>query len=998
MNRKNIFGGSVVDNHNRVKIIVSCVALALSQLGAVGIARADSALGQNTTLGNAQNVAPVNPLAKRASGLDADSRVPPARTPTGQMYNIPYNVADEDGGPVFNSSVDVGLVNVGGDKQAAKYKEYKDVKSGIAVDSFSLELEKPDAATFLEVVGGGVGRDDQFYGGQFGKYNDWKVKAFYNETPHVFTTTAKPLWSGIGTGYLRLPSSMPAGGGVIYVGTNASLNQYCTGAIGTLCYVSSVYSSSGNATGTNNFTAGAPVAAAALTNATVTNGVLTDGGINVQATRAAIALQNAMGFSEIGLIRKNAGIGLDKTLSDTLKVFTTYTNEKRKGARPFAMVQGGGGGANNVETAEPIDYMTHDFKAGLRFADELTQFNLVASANLFRNNISSLVVDVPVTVGVTQTNALITQGRFALAPSNEAYDILAELNRDLPGFMNGHLTVTASRGSSRQNEALLPPTITQGSGTPSAAAGTFNGDFSQWNTTAALSEQTANARLDNKLVDVKLSLNPTKDLSVAAKYRYQGTDNKTTYLACNPNATYGNGTQYSAWGCTGFWGRMLNDGGGAAFVNTGTATSGLITLGSGTGTTAALPAMTGVGPVRNIPWDNIQHVVGLSGDYRLNRTSSANAAVERETVDRSNREVATTREDKFKIGYTNRAIFDGSLRLSAERDQKRGSGYNSFPYTAFTGAAFFDPNAIPAGTSLSAPYTARLADIHKLDVADRNQNILNGRVNYPVRADLDVGVNFQYKSINYPSNTVAGRRDSKQNSLGLDMNYQPTAQGTFYGFYSYQNATMQQNDVQNGVQTGAVQNAVNPAVLGPYYNCNMGQVTPWGTITPDTAAFICGTLSHNITFDPLKAWTLKSTDTNHVLGLGFKLNLAKNMLDINYVRSQSRTKIAYNYVDPAVAGENTAVTTAVGTTVVGYGMPDNSFVTNKLTGNFFMPITQQTTVRFLASYENGKSKDWHYPSSLTSNLILGTGASFQLDAGPQDYHVSTIGAMLQYKL
>lgn len=988
----------------RTAAVPSCVALVLMQMSAQALA--DSAVGQNTTLGNAAHPAPINPVAQQSEGFDPDATVP-KRSPSGLMYSMPY--ADEEfdtKGTSVRGAIAAGAVVFGGDKDAALYKQYKDPNTGAAIDSFSVQVDKPETATFLELVGGNVGRSDQFFGAQFGRYNDWKIQALYNEIQHTFTTSAKSLWNGIGTGNLTLKPGLSPGAGVVYIGANtvaapagAAVNNTTikcanpTGGtalpVGAPCFTSTVF---GSPVGTPNYVAAGSVVSPIVVGVAVTANALdaaatnrVNGGINALVTRAAIAAQNAMGYSEIGLVRKNAGLSLDKTLTDNWKMFVTGTAEKRQGARPFAMVQGNFIGPS-MEIAEPIDYLTTDFKAGVRYADALTQFNLVASASFFSNNIGELVVDAPTLASITPfapasaTSALVDRGRFDLAPDNQAYDIAAEYARALPDFFNGQFTATVSVGTSRQDDDLLRPTLTAGMGTPSVAAGAFNGNFNQWNTTAALSQQSANARIDNHMVDLKLSLHPVNDLTVAGKLRYQSTDTKTNYLACNPNATYGNGTQYSAYGCTGVWGRLLNDGGmGAVLVNTGTATSGLITAGAGG---SALPAMTGIGPIRNIPWSNTQLIAGASADYRFNKAHLFNAAYERETVDRTNREVDTTWEDKYKVGYVNRSLKNATLRMSYEYDRKRGSGYNSFPYVMFTGAGFFDASTIPAGTDLAGAYVARLANIHKLDVADRDQNILNTRLNFALRPDMDLGVNYQYKNADYPTNDVAGRSSNKQHSLNFDLNYQPSPDKVIYGYYSYQGAKMHQNNVQNGPGAGAT---------GPVAACSNGMVVSGMTVTPANAAAICGNVANSITFRPINAYSVKSNDTNHALGGGFKLKLGSNTLDIGFLHLASKTRFNYDYtiggaVSAALAG------------VAGSGYPDINFQTNQLNASMLVPVSKKLSVLLLAGYEKGKVKDWRYPDSLNSNLILATGNSFQLDAGPQSYEATSVGFLLQYKL
>ncbi|HTY98203.1 MAG TPA: MtrB/PioB family outer membrane beta-barrel protein, partial [Rhodocyclaceae bacterium] len=418
------------------------------------------------------------------------------------------------------------------------------------------------------------------------------------------------------------------------------------------------------------------------------------------------------------------------------------------------------------------------------------------------------------------------------------------------------------------------------------------------------------------------------------------------------------------------------------------------------------------------PWDNRQFVYGLSGDYRIDKTSSFNGAYERERINRSNREVDTTWEDKLKLGYTNRAVADGTVRLSYEYDHKRGSGYTPLAqYLGYGGEAFYNLGLTPvtvagAGqstlangvvyttatgavvtTALANALVARAYTMRKFDVADRNQNILNGRLNYALRPDLDLAASYQWKGAKYP-NSGEGRDWSRDQTLNFDLGYQPSPERIVHGYYSRQDSRMSQNDVQNGGQT------VVAGLLGPAYACNLGVVTPWGTITAANAASICGDPSHNISFDPYKQYSVESHNTNDVLGFGFRQAFARNTLDVNFLVSRSKTAIGYSYVDPNAVGETTAVSAAL-MGVAGSGMPDITYSTYQINGNLLIPVDKQMSVRLLGSFEYGKIVDWHYPDNLTNNLILGTGnaaSALQMDAGPQSYHVTTVGIMLLYKM
>src|SRR4029077_6643061 len=76
---------------------------------------------------------------------------------------------------------------------------------------------------------------------------------------------------------------------------------------------------------------------------------------------------------------------------------------------------------------------------------------------------------------------------------------------------------------------------------------------SQWNRTAALSQQTADVNLHNTLAEAKLALQPSASLGVNAGIKYFRQKYDNNYIAYNPtNQNYGyiteNGVFFSAFG------------------------------------------------------------------------------------------------------------------------------------------------------------------------------------------------------------------------------------------------------------------------------------------------------------------------------------------------------------------------------------------------------------------------------------------------------------------
>src|SRR5262245_58266329 len=124
------------------------------------LALAGHAVAQEHT-GNAMNPGGTPLLVERdpdGSGISEHSR-----TPTGFRLAPPPRGKARSGtreGWMSTFRVDFGGIGTSGDANNAKFREYKDWASGAYVDTFGLGLEHSSGRGFLEVRGGGVGRDD----------------------------------------------------------------------------------------------------------------------------------------------------------------------------------------------------------------------------------------------------------------------------------------------------------------------------------------------------------------------------------------------------------------------------------------------------------------------------------------------------------------------------------------------------------------------------------------------------------------------------------------------------------------------------------------------------------------------------------------------------------------------------------------------------------------------------------------------------------------------
>ena len=908
--------------------------LLVAAMLAAGTAHGDG--GPAHAPGNALNPAPLNP-STAGRWMDDEglgTRIPAARSPNGQLYNVPLEPGEEDDRPKSERRsvvfIEAGGIGTRGDDRAQGFRNYRDWSNGFYLNDFALGVEQPDSARYFEAVGGAVGRDDQFYRFQLGRYNAWKITAFYDGIPQVLTTTYRSLWSGLGTGSLTLNSLTPGG-----------------------------------------------AATAAATQA------------NVLAALAATP------DSELQVLRKRAGARFDVNMGEAWKAYASFTTEKREGSRPFGAVFGGGGGGGNMEVAETIDYQTHDLAAGLQYNDLVNSFNLRASASFFRNDVDAMAFQNPLYISLNGSSGLsprsFTQGRFDLAPGNEHYNLRGEYGRALPDFFRGNFTAVAAVGTMRQDDKLVAPTLYPLTGGTVTAGGASLANV--WNTTDALTRDSADARIDTRLVDLGLSLTPSKGLGIKGKLRYYETDNASQYVSCNP--------------LTGQWGRILNDGSGLSLAGAST------TMGANpAGTSAnaynaarcdlaavqalALAPASGNIPIRSVPSDYTQVNASLAGDYRLGRGSSLTALLEREGFRREYRERERTWEDRVKLGYTNGAAFDGTVRVTYEHARRTGSEYDVGAFDPFFSVSM-GPTPAANGVAMQN-WIHTIAQFRSFDLADRRQNILNGRVNYAFDPTLDAALTLQVKDADYPA-SYGRSGQQRSNSLTLDVNYQAGAKGELYAFYAYQSGTMNQAGV-----------SPNACVLGStYYFYSDGQVlaaaagaaapaTPAGTtlvarqnVVAANWREVCGGASATSPLFPeSRGWQARSRDRNDMLGVGFKYDLGRAKLDASFSRTLGRTRIGYAF-NPAALGLS-----ALQAGLAGDGFSDLFFAQNVLSASVVVPLNKDISMRMLVRHETGKLRDWHYDG--VAEGPMPTSNSVYLDAGPQDYRATLLGLFFQVRL
>ncbi|MBI4996005.1 MAG: MtrB/PioB family outer membrane beta-barrel protein [Rhodocyclales bacterium] len=928
----------------RTKLLAACVGAALAQWGS-GTALADSAVGVDTAIGNALNP-PGRSSMPRPIADDAFDTV--RRSPSGQLYGLPPAPPEEfrktDSGWEFIGGIEFGVLG-GAGKQNAKYREYKDFKSGAYLDYFELEGEKPDTAHFLQAFGGGLGHEDQFIGLQFGRYNDWKLRSFYNETPHVFSTTFKPIYRNTGTSKPALDNGTPGGNGAT---TAAALLAYSKTLPDT------------------------EVGLVRKKGGTRLDLTLTD----KWKTYASITSEKRTGERPFGL--QDGGV-------EAIEPIDYETNDLAAGVSYTDRLT-----AFNLRTSVSL------------FRNNIDYFfprKALVGANAAPTTVT----------GAANSTTGIDFASYTLAPDNEAYNVKGEYSRKLPDFFKGRFSAAVAWGSSRQDDKIRTPLEPNSpnfssAGIVQAAANGVAWDPNNWNGVngSPTSRATAGQRIDSTLYNLSLLLHPLDELGVKGTFRHYETDNKSgTYYAYNPlTGQWGYGIQEGAFNTV----APLAIGG----VGCQPAPGRPIVPGC-TGAAYAAAAFANSRAMYMPPRDYKQTNYTVSADYDLGDASSLEATLERENFSHTFRERDKTWEDKIKLTYADRSLGDATLRASYEQDRKRGSFYDplvnsrgglnwfaiyGIPYSRATlqdiiansGAVINGVTNPLAGTLTAAGVVTAGSVLNwltlagnfnsggmmKTDQADRDQSIANVRLNYMARPDLDIGTMVQARRVRYPTNTLAAQKDNLT-SVNFDVNYQPALGTLISAYYSRQDGRQRQREnFSSNVQ----------ARTYAYRMCGGDGVNPLALTVDNIDCFL------NNQRDPGLDMMMNTKSTTDVFGFNVAHHFGPIGVSASYTYTESLTRISQIY-------GLTALTLAQQAIVNSYGAwPDMTMKQHSLELNLILPIDKKTAARFVYHYDKLKLRDWHY-----DYRALNTTTTFiPADYGPQNYTADMFGVFLQMKL
>jgi MtrB/PioB family decaheme-associated outer membrane protein len=401
-------------------------------------------------------------MASRAHAADAA----PLAVPLGVPWW--FHGYLETGGRFFLNNPQNDGVSAFGGKSLAKFYEYSSRKPGPFVGGI-LSAGSLDGVYRADFLGANVGYSDQEYRFDFSKAGVNYLSVGWDQSPHLYSTSARTIYNGVGTGALTLPGGLS--------------NQLAI--------------ASG---GGNNPT---PAQAAQVQSIIDANTRRTDIGIR----RDTFSVENRWTPTEAWDVRVN------------------YSNTRRRGTQ----VDGVGFDSSFATVSQvtaPVADTTQNYGISGEYAGTSPwgqKFNAKFgyAGSTYTDDLTSYTVENPFcTTGALSCNPGGQSGplaRMSMAPDNQANAFTGTFGVELP-FKSRYMS-TISYEMMRQNQAFLPFTINPNTGALINGANPAS--------VAALPAASLNGAINTLLSNNVLTTQITPDLKSKASYRYYAYNNNT---------------------------------------------------------------------------------------------------------------------------------------------------------------------------------------------------------------------------------------------------------------------------------------------------------------------------------------------------------------------------------------------------------------------------------------------------------------------------------------
>lgn len=225
--------------------------------------------------------------------------------------------------------------------------------------------------------------------------------------------------------------------------------------------------------------------------------------VPASSTSSMTALQTSLRDIRFEQERKRTQAGIAALASEHWQFSADFRHETKKGTKSLGGIIGSRfGNARSAILPQPVDYETNEIELKASYAQNGLQTEVGYLGSFFNNGNRSL----------TWQNAFVAAGQpndtgqLALPPDNRSHQVFATIGYDL--LPHTRLTTHLALGRMTQDESLLPFTI--------------NPTLQR-----ALPRSSADAEVDTRLLDVKISSRPADGFRLMGEYKWNDRDNNT---------------------------------------------------------------------------------------------------------------------------------------------------------------------------------------------------------------------------------------------------------------------------------------------------------------------------------------------------------------------------------------------------------------------------------------------------------------------------------------
>ena len=469
--------------------------------------------------------------------------------------------------------------------------------------------------------------------------------------------------------------------------------------------------------------------------------------------------KGAFHTEKVGTTRENTLFGVGYTINDQWSVKFDYNHLKQTGAK---LIAGSSYGSNTGTAAfpatpgnnwraeavsilmNPTNYKTDTFNLALNWIGEKGHITGGYYGSIFTDGYNSLSWE---NSFLSNATALTPGGLAVNASSRCASGGYCTYQTNIMGTAPGNEfhQINLSGGY-----AFTPATKLTGGF--SYGRNTQNDNYADALMTTPSPQTSLNGLVITTHVDLKLTNQTTKDLSLSAALKYNDRDNRTASNTYNY--------------------KILASGNPYVGVST--------------------------------PYSNKKTQIELAGDYRLTQGQNLRLAYERENISRGCNNVVggvecvaspSSTEDKLGIGY--RLSATDTIKLNAAYAYAKRSAVFDHTFRANVGNYSI---VTPTGsTSLNA---GDFLGFVAYPYASRKQNMLKAGVNWQATEQIDIGLNGRYTDDKYDA--VLGVQDGQSTSVNLDANYSYNEESSVAAYASIFNG-------KRNLRDGAASTASSPA-------------------------------------------------------------------------------------------------------------------------------------------------------------------------------------------